>query len=383
MSAPAPRPPLWLAAAAVASFWVLVFSVIRLIRIFIDDPFANDFRIFYAAAKVGLGAGWSHLYSANLLSAAASAYPVNDQTIDSAHYFVSPPLLAWIVAPLTALPEPAAFTVWTLLGLAAFVVAWAVACPFKGLARITLLLLGLALWPVEESLHFGQPTLLLIALVAVAWQQTKRDRPVVAGALLALAVMLKPQDVILVPVALLFGGRLPVFLSFLGWAVAISLVSVLSLGSAGIHDYLNVFAAEQSNPIHYYDTPAYVFGIGPAAYAAEFVLGALAMAAAYLRRTELDAVFALGVLGSVMSSPHMHELDYALDVLAVWFVLRTGPSLAHRLWLVAGIPAVQFTALAIGNPLPELLWQTGWLGILGREAVVRKRAAPVPADTPH
>ncbi len=104
------------------------------------------------------------------------------------------------------------------------------------------------------------------------------------------------------------------------------------------------------------------------------------MVVAYLRRRELEAVFALGVLGSVMSSPHMHELDYSLDVLAVWFVLRTGPSLAHRLWLVAGIPACQFTALAIGNPLPELLWQTGWLGILGREAVIRSRPALVAAE---
>lgn len=380
MSAPASRPPLWLAAAAVASFWVVVFSFIRLIRIFVDDPFANDFRIFYAAAKVGLVAGWSHIYNGGFLRAAAAAFPLEESKIDSAHYFVNPPLLAWIVAPLTALPEPAAFAIWTLIGLVAFIIAWAVACPLTGLARITLLLVGLALWPVEESLHFGQPTLLLIALVAVAWQQTRRDRPVVAGALLAIAVMLKPQDVILVPVALLISGRLPVFLSFLGWAAAFSTVSLLSVGTAGIHDYLAAAALVQSDPIHYYDTPAYVFGIEPAAYAAEFALGALAMAAAYFRRTELDTVFALGILGSVMASPHMHELDYAVDVLAVWFVLRTGPSLAHRLWLVAGIPAGQFTALAIGNPLPELVWQVGWLGFLGRDAAVRRQPALVPAE---
>ena len=383
MRAPAPRPPLWLAACTVASFWVLVFSVIRLVRIFIDDPYANDFRIFYAAAKVGVVAGWSHIYDAGFMRVAASAFPVKESTIDSAHLYVNPPLLAWILAPLTALPEPAAFVIWTLVGLGAFVLAWAIACPFNGLARITLLLIGLAVWPVEESLHFGQPTLLLIALVALAWQQAGRERPLIAGALLAIAVMLKPQDVILVPVALLISGRLPAFLSFFGWAAALSIISLLSVGSAGVHDYLGDAAFVQSDPIHYYDTAAYVFGIGPAAYAAEFVLGALAMAAAYLRRAELDVVFGLGVLGSVMSSPHMHELDYALDVLAAWFVLRTGPGLAHRLWLVAGIPAFQFTALAIGNPLPELLWQTGWLGILGREAGVRKRAAPALADTPQ
>lgn len=97
------------------------------------------------------------------------------------------------------------------------------------------------------------------------------------------------------------------------------------------------------------------------------------MAVAYFRRSELEIVFALGILGSVMASPHLHELDYSVDVLAAWFVLRTRPHLAHRLWLLAGVPACQFTALAIGNPLPELLWQVGWLGIMGRAAITRTR----------
>jgi hypothetical protein len=376
----ASRPPLWLAAAAVACFWAAVFGLVRLIRIFVEDPYANDFRVFYAAAKVGLGAGWSHIYDGGLLRAASASFPSADSNIDSAHFYVNPPLLAWIIAPLTAVPEPVAFEVWTALGLAAFVAAWAIACPFNRLPRITLLLLGLALWSVNESLRFGQPTLLLVALVAIAWQQTRQGRPVPAGALLAIAVMLKPQDVILVPIALLVSGRVPVFLSFVGWAAALSIAALASVGSAGINQYLGATAMVQADPMHYYDTAAYVFGIGPAAYVAEFALGALAMVVAYLRRTELEVVFALGILGSVMASPHMHELDYSVDLLAAWLVLRTGPPIAHRLWLLAGVPACQFTALAIGNPLPELLWQVGWLGILGREAIAGKRAALAPVE---
>jgi Glycosyltransferase family 87 len=371
MPAPAARPPLWLAAAAIASFWGVVFGVVRLVRTFLDDPYGNDFRVFYAAAKVGLSSGWSHIYDPALLSAASSGFPVQDRVYDSAHSYANPPLLAWIVAPLITMPEPAAFVLWTALGLAAFLVAWAVACPFTGLARITLLMLGLALWSVHESLRFGQPTLLLIALVAVGWQQTRRNRPAAAGALLALAVMLKPQDVILVPVALLVSGRISVFGAFLGWAAVLAVASLLNLGSAGISGYLGATAFLQSNPIHQFDTLAYVFGVGPLAYAAELVLGALAMVVAYFRRAELDVVFALGVLGSVMASPHMHQPDYAVNVLAAWLVLRTGPGLAHGIWLVLGIPACQFTALAL--PLPQLLWQTGWLGILGREAVATRR----------
>ena len=379
------RPPLWLAAAAMASFWAAVFGLARVVRTFLDDPFGNDFRVFYAAARVGLQSGWSHIYDADLLRGASAAFPVHDRIYDSSHYYVQTPLLAWIVAPLTALPEPAAFVLWSVVGLAAFVFAWAVACPFDGLGRITLLLLGVALWSVEESLRFGQPTLIMVALVALAWRQIKQEGkwvgPWIAGTLLALAVMLKPQDAILVPVAMLVSGRLPAFLAFVGSAAVLTLAFVVALGSAGISGFLSATAMVQADPIHQYDTLAFVFGIGPATYATELALGAVAMVIAYLRRSELDAVFALGLLGSVISSPHLHQPDYALNVLAAWLVLRTGPGLAHKLWLVAGIPACQFTA--IGLPLPQLLWQTAWLGLLGRDAVTRRPRDLVVADKPR
>ena len=380
------RPPLWLAAAAMASFWGAVFGALRLVRTFIDDPYGNDFRAYYAAAKVGLQSGWSRIYDADLLRAASSTFPLRDQAYDSAHYFVHPPLLAWIVAPFTAVPEPAAFVIWTLLGLAAFIVAWAIACPFTGLARITLLLLGLAIWSVEESLRFGNPTLLLLALIALTWWQAKKDRAVLAGALLALAVMVKPQDVILVPVVLLVSGRMRIFIAFVGWAGVLAIAFLVTLGSNGVSGYLAATALVQSDPVHQYDTLAYVFGVGPVAFAAELSLGALAVLVAYLRRRELETIFALGLLGSVMASPHLHQPDYALDVLAAWLVLRTAPSVAHRWWLLAGIPACQFTS--IGLPLPQLLWQPGWLAILGREAVAlaldRKQARdPDRKDSEH
>jgi Glycosyltransferase family 87 len=380
-SAPTGRPPLWLAAAAMASFWAALFGVLRLGRTFLDDPYGNDFRVFYAAAKVGLSAGWSHIYDADLLRAASAPFPVHDQVYDSAHYYVQTPLLAWIIAPLTALPEPPAFVLWTLIGLTAFAIAWMVACPFTGLSRITLLLLGIALWSVEESLRFGQPTLLMLALAAVAWQQTARGRPVLAGALLALAVMLKPQDALLVPIAMLVSGRLPVFLAFVASAAVLSTAFLLALGTSGTSGFLSATAMVQADPIHQYDTLAFVFGIGPATYATELALGAIAMAVAYVRRAELEAVFAVGLLGSVMASPHLHQPDYALNVLAAWLILRTGPGLAHKAWLVAGIPACQFTA--IGLPLPQLLWQTAWLGLIARDAVARRRREPVLADKPQ
>jgi hypothetical protein len=353
-----------------ASFWGVVFAALRLVRIFLDDPAGNDFRAYYAAAKVGLGSGWSHIYDADLLRAASASFPPNDRSYDSAHFFVHPPLLAWLVAPLTAVPEPAAFVLWSVLGLAAFVAAWWVACPFNGLAKITLLLLGLALWSTEESLRFGNPTLPLLALIAFAWHQARRDHSAMAGALIALAVMLKPQDVAFVPIALLITGRLRVVVWTAGWAAMLAIAFLINVGVEGIQGYLNATALVQSNPIHQYDTLAYVFGVGPVTYAVELGLGVAAMVVAYLRRTEIDTVFALGLLGSVMASIHLHQPDYVLDVLAAWLVLRTAPSVAHRAWLGVGVVACQLTS--IGLPLAQLMWQPGWLVILGREAVARR-----------
>jgi hypothetical protein len=168
-----------------------------------------------------------------------------------------------------------------------------------------------------------------------------------------------------------------------GWTAVLAIAFLLNIGVDGVHGYLNATALVQSDPIHQYDTLAYVFGIGPITYAIELGLGVAAMVVAYLRRTEIDIVFALGLLASVMASFHLHQPDYVLDVLAAWLVLRTAPSTAHRLWLAVGVVACQFTA--IGLPLPQLIWQPGWLAILGREAVVQRHQpelAPVAEARP-
>src|SRR2546428_7978480 len=88
VSRPSSRPPLWLAAAAMASFWGAVLGIVRLLRTFVDDPYGNDFRAYYAAPKVGLESGWSHIYDGRLLRAAASGFPVQGRPYDSAHFFV-------------------------------------------------------------------------------------------------------------------------------------------------------------------------------------------------------------------------------------------------------------------------------------------------------
>src|SRR5437016_3150399 len=99
----------------------------------------------------------------------------------------APPLLAWIFAPLTVFPEPVAYVLWTAISVAALVFAWHLAAPYQGLAKLTLLLVAIGLWPVMQAFYYGQPTFLVIALVAVAWWLIRRDQMLAAGIALALA----------------------------------------------------------------------------------------------------------------------------------------------------------------------------------------------------
>jgi hypothetical protein len=57
-----------------------------------------------------------------------------------------------VVCSLVAFLEPVAYVIWTVLSVAALVWAWHVAAPFQGLAKLSLLLLAFALWPVMQAL---------------------------------------------------------------------------------------------------------------------------------------------------------------------------------------------------------------------------------------
>ena len=103
-----------------------------------------------------------------------------------------------------------------------------------------------------------------------------------------------------------------------------------------------------------------------------------ALVIAWRRRADLNVVFAVGLLGSLVFAFHLHQYDYAELILAAWLILRTGPPLWHRLWLLAGAATMQ--AISLGNPLPQLLWDFGWLVILGFAAFV---PAVEPAPSTH
>src|SRR5579872_4864993 len=182
------RPPLWLAALAVAAFWGALYDLGRWTALFVLNPIHLDFRIFYVAAQAGLQRGWPSMYDLGTLRSMSAGFPPAERYIDSHATFVSPPVFGWILLPLTAAPLPVAYLLWTLISLACLVLAWYLVAPYRGLGRASLLLLGLSVWPVMDSFYYGQPTLEIVALVAMAWWLCRREQPVAAGVALAVAI---------------------------------------------------------------------------------------------------------------------------------------------------------------------------------------------------
>jgi len=366
------RPPLWLASAALIAGWAAIYDVATWVILLMRQAIHPDFRIFYVAAEAGLRYGWASIYDLTTLRALSSSFPAGQNYINPALPFINPPVFAWLIAPLTALPLPVAYVVWSIVSLAALLWAWHIAGPYAGLRKIALLLAALALWPVLDAFYFGQPTLVIVGLLATAWWLCSKDRPLAAGAALALATALKPHTVILVPLALAASGR---YRPFISWAFACSVLAVvfvLALGPAGLNNWLHAVEYGQTDPGQSLYTLAYVFGNGPVPYALEAVLGVAALVIARRRRAELNVVFAVGLVGSLAFAFHLHQYDYIELILAAWLVLRTAPPLWHRLWLLAGIATMQ--TIDLGQPVPQLIWDFGWLLILGAGGLAAKDA---------
>jgi len=113
--------------------------------------------------------------------------------------FVYPPPSLLLFAPFGLMPFGAANALWTVLGVAAIlaVMARRVASPR------TLALLVMLLGPASVLVVAAGQVTFLVAAAAVAGLYCLKTRPLLAGVLFGLAGAIKPQAMVLLPVALL------------------------------------------------------------------------------------------------------------------------------------------------------------------------------------
>jgi Glycosyltransferase family 87 len=177
-----------------------------------------------AVASDALAVDFAHgpLLAVSRLLAGAGPYPaLHSQEVLSGAPFDWPALTALLGAPFTLLPTTLADVLFIALNIAAVVLALR-CCSVRDWRLYGLVLL----WPaVIAGWQTGNLTLLLALAIALLWRH--RDRPAIAGALVALVVTLK---LFLWPLGLwLLATR-----RYAGLAYAIAIGSVLNLIGWGL-----------------------------------------------------------------------------------------------------------------------------------------------------
>ena len=189
-----PRSVILVPAFAVVAVALLLDVSIR------HDPISVDFNTYLAAAKVGLGHGWSDVYDQGFVMVQQELLLPGVRL----QPFISPPMVAFAVAPLAWLPYDTAYVLWAVVMFGAFAAALALSSVSDGLARWIAVLGALAPWWVMHAVNVGQVVPLVAAGMVAGWRLLRDRRDVLAG--IAFATMLfKPNTAMLVPVVLQIG----------------------------------------------------------------------------------------------------------------------------------------------------------------------------------
>ena len=296
-----------------------------------DDPISVDFHTYLAAAQVGLRDGWSNVYDQALVALQQKALAPDQKS----QPFISPPTVALLAAPLVGLPFDVAYAVWASFTFAAFALALAWAGVSTGWSRWVAILGALSPWWVMHAVNVGQVVPLVAAGLVLGWRFLRECRDVLA-AMALLAILLKPNTAVLVPVALVFAARWRVLAS---WAVGATVVFGLILFTVGL-DGLAAYVAQLRQPMPSGADDLTLHGAldvaGTPAAVLRVVIVAAVLAAAYRLRDSPGLMLPLAIVGSLAITPYLHGSDLCVLSAAAWMVWEAKPAVSWRLPLAAG-----------------------------------------------
>jgi len=320
---------------AAAYCWIAIATVAVAVHVFqhLQHSMAN-------AAGEPLGADFLNTWTGAALAWQGQAPTVYDWlayhrfqeqvivgALDFYHYSYPPVLL--LLAPLGALPYPAALCVWLLCGWLAFYGMLRRACPDHALW------LALAAPAVLVNTLGGQNGTWSAALLGGGLWLLPR-RPWIAGILFGL-LLYKPQLGLLLPVALLAGRQWRAFGAAAATAVVLVVVSVLAFGHELWSDYirnaglLRATILEDGTGVWHRMVSVFVFArrLGldvPAAYAVQLAVAlpvTIGVAWAWWTDWPTDLRNALTLVGGFLVTPYLQDYDLIIAVFAVAALLGT------------------------------------------------------------
>ena len=180
------------------------------------DPFRPDYSVFWTASQIAMDDP-SKLYETEYVTAAQSwlASPANGP-----RPWAYPPTALLIFLPFALLPFWLSYLLWNAASLAAYLMA----C--RRLLAGWRLAATLISPPVVFATLSGQ-TSLLLAAATISGIAILGQAPILAGMLLGAAAAVKPQALILAPIALIAGRHWRAFGSFIGTGMAALAASLM------------------------------------------------------------------------------------------------------------------------------------------------------------
>ena len=306
------------------------------------EQFGIDFHTYMAAATVGLQHGWTHVYDQPLVGVVQKQLVPTQWT----QPFLSPPTVAWLVAPLAALPYWVAYDVWAAFTLAALVAALAWSGISTGIAGWIAVVAALAPWWVLHAVALGQVVPLVAAGMVVAWRLLREDKQIAAGLVLSL-IFLKPNTAILVPLALVAAGRLRAFTAWLGAGVVIALAAAALLGAHGVSAYVNQLLAPLPGGADSLTLKGAFGATGIVAAVLRAAIVLVVVVTAFKLRGSAGLVMPVAIVGTLVVAPYLHASDLCLLSAAAWMVWEERAGIAWRAGIAAAwVLASPFVFLA-------------------------------------
>ena len=336
------------------------------------DPISVDFNTYMAAAQIGLHDGWSHIYDQGLVAIQQQLLAPGSRR----QPFISPPTVAFTVAPLALFPHPVAYVIWAVLTFGAFAAAMALAGISTGLSRWVAVVGALAPWWIMHSVNVGQVVPLVAAGLVVGWRLLRDRREVLAGIAFG-AILLKPNTAMLVPLALLFATRYRALAAWGATAALVLLMTAAVLGPNGVMSYVNQMLGPWPGGADNVTLRGALDATGVFAAVLRTLIVAAVMGASFRMRASPGMVVPLAIVGSLLVSPYLHGSDLCLLAAAGWMIWEAQPKIAWRTLLaIAWVLASPFLYLRGESPH---LTQWPWLEIALFLALLLSAIGPLTA----
>ena len=349
------------------------------------QPIGTDFSNVYAAGTLTWQGRSAEAYAPARQHAAEKAvFAGREVPFYGWHY---PPFFFAIAVLVAAVPYAWGLAVWLVAGFAAYLAAIRAILP-----RPETLLVAAAFPAVLVNVGHGQNGFLTAALLGGALHWLDRRRWL-AGVLIGLLAY-KPQFGVLIPIALLAGGRWRTIGAAAATVAGLVAVSFVTLGSGVWHAFADSMNFTQTVVLEQGGTGwqkiqsifAGVRALGasvPVAYAVQgSLLAMLAASLAWLWRS--DAAFELKAaalaVGSLLATPYVLDYDLVVLAVAIAFFARHGLSHGFRDFEISLLAAAWIVPLLSRSIAGVTYIPLGLMVLLAFYAFVLRRAALDRAD---